>query len=293
MLSSMTGFSRASADENWGSLILEVSSVNSRYLEVTIHASRDLFGFEPLMQSVMRSKLERGKVQVKADLNLASTLLKGRLNVSVLRDYYIEVLNLQEKLGGPVPAVTDLFPLPGVTESAELVETLNDQIQPVLLRCLDQCVESLKKMRAIEGQAMEKDIRGNLNEYAHLIDAIAAKWKAVSVSFFSDYRARIAANIEQLGYTLDPGRLAQELVIQADKWDISEELTRSASHIHQFEVLLEKSEPVGRKIDFLLQEMNREINTIGSKAASTELRWLVVDGKTLLERIREQVQNVE
>lgn len=293
MLYSMTGFHCAKKDSPWGTLTVELSSVNSRYLEIAVRTDRELSSFEPLIQNDLRGRLAHGKVVARAEMRWASALMRERLNGDVLRDYYREIQELQGELGGPVPAVTSLLCLPGVTETSSLMDRTSGEVQTALFELLNQCADGLIKMRAVEGEALERDIMQNLEEYDRLLGKIDARWQSISPQFFDDYRAKITKTIAQLGYEADPARLAQELVILSDKWDISEELTRSSSHTSQFRTLLKTGGPVGRKLDFLVQEMNREINTMGSKSASTELRWLVVDGKTLLERIREQIQNVE
>ncbi len=293
LLASMTGFSRSRREHRWGSLTLELSSVNSRYLEVSIRASKDLFSLEPLIQSTLRSRLSRGKVQVRVDLNWAQGLRSSRLDQEALKGYYRAVMELQRELGGPEPSLDRLLSLPGVTEPAELQDLAREEVQPALLQALEEAIADLQEMRRREGAALERDILETLEGYDALMDRIAQAWQEASEQAFSDFQDRVRRTVERLGYQADPARLAQELVLQADKWDIAEELTRSRSHIGQFRDLLGQSGAVGRKLDFLLQEMNREINTMGSKAASTVVRWLVVEGKTLLERIREQVQNVE
>ncbi len=293
MLASMTGFSRVASEQPWGTLTLELSSINSRYLEISVRASKDLLSLEPLIQSTIRSNFARGKVQVRADLNWAQGVRGGRLNTEILKDYYAALLELPKSLGGPAPAWDQLLSLPGVTEPAELQELTRQEVQPTLVQCLEDAVRELQEMRLREGSVLEADIVQSLEGYSLLIGRIKDAWKDVSEKAFSDFQYRVSRTVERLGYEVDPARMAQELVIQADKWDISEELTRSESHIGQFGDLLRKGGTAGRKLDFLIQEMNREINTMGSKAASTEVRWLVVEGKTLLERIREQVQNVE
>lgn len=293
MLYSMTGFNRVRKDYSWGMISVEVSSVNSRYLELNIRTDREMTSFEPFIQNTVRNRLSRGKVLVRVEVRWAASLMKERLNLPALRDYYQELLKLRQELGGPEPVLSDLLDLPGVCENSMFAQSSNDELQRALAGALDEALDGLISMRAVEGDALVKDINGNLVDFESLIEKIAVGWKAVSKQVFADYREKITKNIAQLGYETDPARLAQELVILADKWDISEELTRSASHISQFRSLLDKGGTVGRKLDFLVQEMNREINTVGSKSASTELRWLVVDGKALLERIREQIQNVE
>lgn len=272
---------------------VEIASVNSRFLELNVRTDRELSGLEPLIQNTVRGRLARGKVSVRLAVRWTAGLMRDRLNMPVLRDYYREIQELQGELGGPVPSVTSLLALPGVTESFSPAENSQDEIRLTVVELLGTALDELISMRGTEGAALACDIGGNLDGYEALLSRISARWSEISQRVLDDYRVKITKNIVQLGFEADPARLAQELVILADKWDISEELTRSQSHVSQFRTLLTGGGAVGRKLDFLLQEMNREINTMGSKSANTDLRWMVVDGKTLLERIREQVQNVE
>ena len=132
MLYSMTGFHRVSQDFPWGTLAVELSSVNSRYLEIAVRADRELSGFEPLIQNALRGRLARGKVMVRAEVRWAPALMRERLNGDVLRDYYREIQELQGELGGPVPAVTSLLCLPGVTESSSLMDKTSGEVQSAL-----------------------------------------------------------------------------------------------------------------------------------------------------------------
>ena len=292
MLFSMTGFSRIRKVYPWGTLSVELSSVNSRYLEINARSDRELSGFEPFIQNTLRGRLQRGKVTVRTEVRWDASVMKDRLNAPLLCAYYEQLSLLQRELGGSVPSVESLLALPGIVEASPL-EGASDGLQSAVAEVLDEAVSALLKMRASEGEALASDITSNLDSYEKLVDGISEAWQEVSQKAFADYREKVTRNIAQLGYEADPARLAQELVVLADKWDISEELTRSRSHISQFRKILTGGGAVGRKLDFLLQEMNREMNTMGSKSASTELRWRVVDGKSLLERIREQIQNVE
>ena len=293
MLYSMTGFNRVKKDFPWGALSVELSSVNSRYLEINVRVDRELAGCEPLIQNIVRGRLARGKVSVRAEVKWADSVARDRLNVTALRDYYEEIIKLHSELGGPAPELSSLLGLPGVCEASSLKERAEDELHSALSELLINALDGLSEMRAAEGAALSADIVRNLDSYDELLQKIGARWQEISQNVFQDYRERVTKTIAQLGYETDPARLAQELVILADKWDIAEELTRSASHTAQFRKLIQDGGTVGRKLDFLVQEMNREINTMGSKSASTDLRWLVVDGKALLERIREQIQNVE
>lgn len=292
MLYSMTGFSRVRKSFPWGTLSIEMSSVNSRYLEVSVRSDRELTSFEPLIQNFVRGHLARGKVAVRLEVKWDASVIKDRLNVESFRSYYKELCSLHDELGGPVPTIESVLSLPGVIDASPMSESTCD-LQPALLEVLERAVSALLKMREVEGESLKKDITFNLDEYETLVKNISDEWQSISQKVFADYRDKVTKNISQLGYEADPARLAQELVILSDKWDISEEITRSESHISQFRKILSGGGAVGRKLDFLVQEMNREINTMGSKSASNELRWRVVDGKSLLERVREQIQNVE
>lgn len=293
MLHSMTGFSRVRREFPWGTLTIELQSVNSRYLETHVRTDRTLTSFEPLIQNSLRAKLARGKVRVQAGLVWAPSMMKPGLNLELLRGYYTAVAALADEMGAPVPSLERMMNLPGVTSVDSFESTTCEELNPAVADVLDDAISGLKSMRAEEGKAMEADLRLNLGLYRDLVSKIASSWKEIKDTVFAEYRERITGTIEQLGFKADEARLAQELVTMADKWDISEELTRSASHAGQFEGILDKGGVCGRKLDFLVQEMNREMNTIGSKSASTELRWLVVEGKTVIERLREQIQNVE
>ncbi|PIE55429.1 MAG: YicC family protein [Dethiosulfovibrio peptidovorans] len=293
MLTSMTGFSRVSKDQDWGTLTIELSSVNSRYLEIFVKTGRELSSEEPLIQRAIRKRLSRGKVQVRVDLAWTSEARMGCINTETLRGYVRQVQDaavpgVQEPI-----AIDGFLSLPGVVESPLSGATLQERVSPVVMPLLDRGLDELIAMRETEGEALMSHISGLLDNYSVVLRQIGDKWRDGADAAFEGLRDRVQAAAERYACSLDEGRLAQELTVIADKWDISEEISRTESHLRQFVNLLNGGGSRGRKLDFLLQEMNREINTMGSKVADAYVRWLVVEGKTILERIREQVQNVE
>jgi len=296
MLTSMTGFSRVSVDKDWGSLTVEFSSVNSRYLEVFVKSGRELASEDPLIQGAVKKRLNRGKVQVRVELSWASECRMGRINPDVLSSYLSQVKDVVLSMGDGSDELplNGILGLPGVLDlPSASSSSMKDEISSVLADLTSRGLDELVSMRESEGEKLLEDISGCLEDYRVIVSKIGSLWRGCADKAFESLKERVQAVADRFEISMDEGRLAQEMTVIADKWDISEELSRTDSHIGQFEKLLDEEGPRGRKLDFLLQEMNREINTMGSKVADAEIRWLVVDGKSLLERIREQVQNVE
>lgn len=294
MLTSMTGFSRVSSDREWGTLTVEIFSVNSRYLEVFVKTGRDLMSEEPIIHSALKKRLNRGKIQVRVDLSWSPDYRAGRINPEILSSYARQIKVIEEDLcrTDSVP-LESLLGLPGVSESPSLSPLIKDEMGNALRELVDSGIDKLITMRQKEGSELKKDLEGHLEVYESLVSKISSSWKDGADKAFSALKDRVDAVAERFGCSLDEGRLAQEMTFIADKWDISEEISRTQSHLGQFRSVMVDNGPVGRKLDFLLQEMNRELNTMGSKVSDSEIRWLVVEGKAVLERIREQVQNVE
>lgn len=294
MLTSMTGFSRVSLDREWGTLTVEIFSVNSRYLEVFVKTGRDLMSEEPSIHSALKKRLSRGKVQVRVDLSWSPGYRAGRINSEVLASYAGQIKAIGSGLGCPdnVP-LEALLGLPGVTEPPSLSSSVRDEIGEAIRGLIDSGIDSLICMRQKEGAELDLDLKGHLEIYESLVGRVSSSWKDGADRAFSALKDRVDAVAERFGCSVDEGRLAQEMTFIADKWDISEEISRTQSHLGQFKSVMVEDGPIGRKLDFLLQEMNRELNTMGSKVSDSDIRWLVVEGKTVLERIREQVQNVE
>jgi uncharacterized protein (TIGR00255 family) len=294
VLLSMTGFSRESESFKWGTLSVEISSINHRYLDVSIRLPRELSFCEPSINDQVRSSLRRGKVRLSVDVTWPSDLLAVTVNSDILKNYYYQIQKIQEDLHISDPInIVSLLHLPGVTDSPSNRQDMEKEVEQALEDIVRKAVSSLQVMREKEGAHLEEDINTHLSSFHGFLNNIQNRWINARDEAMVETRERIKKILEENGPDLDEGRIAQEIALMADKWDISEELTRAESHIKKFQSILKSSESEGRKMDFLIQEMNREINTIGSKVTDSDIRWLVVEAKTALERIREQVQNVE
>lgn len=293
MIRSMTGFSRETGVFEWGTLILELSSVNHRYQELSPRLPRELASFEPYITNRLRQGVGRGKLRCSVELRWADQYRTASLNSELLSIYYNQLAELAGRLGSPEPpSLEALLALPGVFDSPSQ-GGLEEEIKTALEALLGRAVDNLLQMRATEGASLLLAIREYLASLGALTDSLERAWSIRRDGIIEETRERIAAFLEEASLEADQNRIAQEIVILSDKWDISEEFVRTRSHLRQFESILNAKESEGRKLDFLLQEMNREVNTIGSKIADAELRWMVVEAKAILEKIREQVQNVE
>jgi len=294
MLNSMTGFSRVSRDYQWGSIIMELSTVNHRYQEITTRVPKELSSFDPLLNQQLRKAFARGKIRLRVELVLASTMKAARIDPVILESYFREIHSVSENLNLDTRIeIGDLLDLPGVLDSPSLSALLDAEGENALSETLEDAVASVRIMREMEGRHLLEDILMNLENYRTHIAGIEGAWQISRDSALQGLKDRISDLMEGMNCTVDEGRLAQEIAMMSDKWDISEELSRTRSHLEKFDEILKEKEALGRKLDFLIQEMNREINTIASKVPDPGIRWLVVEGKTTLEKIREQVQNVE
>jgi uncharacterized protein (TIGR00255 family) len=295
---SMTGFGRASREIEGLGLEVEVRSVNHRHLDLRVRLPRVLTDQEAAIKKRIQGVLSRGKVDVTVNLTMSVAATTVEIDKEIAAQYVEASRALRERhsLGalGETLDVAALLALPGVTR---VVET---EIDPEILvgplrDAIEEAIEALIAMRAVEGESLSIEIEGRLARVAELADAFEGRAGEVLAVAKQRLHKRAEQIKREVGL-LDDARLHQEIVIAADRLDITEELVRLKSHVAQFRETLEsadRGEPVGRRLDFLLQELGRETNTVGSKANDAPLAQDVVELKTELERIREQVQNVE
>ncbi len=298
MLFSMTGFSRSQEERPWGTLTAEVSSVNHRYQEVSVRSPRDLAGFEPLIQSMVRKGFHRGKVVVRLEVNWHSQYRAVDINPDVLKSYFHQVGQIRRELDLPgTTPLEQLISLPGVTErSLSESEDIRDQLEETLKTLIGSALEDWTTMRIKEGEDLQNEIMSHLEEFEAIVAKVEDRWSEARDQAIESLRDRIRTLVEKLPgqwTDMEESRFAQEVSVLADRWDVSEELARIHSHLQKFHNMAQSKGALGRKLDFLIQELNREINTTGSKVQDAEIRWLVVEAKASLERIREQIQNVE
>ena len=294
MLTSMTGFGRAQKNGVWGNLSVEISSVNHRFQEVFLRLPRELGSWEIALDRQIRRSFSRGKVEVRVVVSWAPVLRAASVREDVLEKYVRSVETVGKKLGLSREGTLESYlGLPGVLEPGEAQESVRGQLEEDLREVLEQALHAWQLMRRNEGANLEEDLTTHLTSYQSRLEDISTLWPGARDEALRNMVARLQALLDQSGLRLDEARFAQEAVVLADRWDVAEELSRSASHVAQFRSVMAEEGGVGRKLDFLTQEMNREVNTMGSKVSDGRIRWLVVEAKADLERMREQIQNVE
>lgn len=295
MLTSMTGFGRASEKCPAGQFVAEVSSVNHRFLEVSVRVPREMMSFETVIQQRIRDTARRGKVQVRLEVAWAPEFRALELKEEVLETYLSRLTDFYRKIGrdGTVdPAV--LLSLPGVFESpAQDEESWREEIGEVVETVVRKAIEKWIEMRREEGDHLHGAILENLDTLGNLTLELGAAADKARGEALDNLRKRVEEVMSLSEEAVREQRLAQEIVLLSDRWDVSEEIARLKSHLVKFREAMEKGEAVGRKLDFLSQEINRELNTLDSKVSAADVRWMAVEGKTTLEKIREQVQNIE
>jgi uncharacterized protein (TIGR00255 family) len=294
MFLSMTGFGRASHTLAWGTVTLEIASVNHRYQEINVRLPKEIASFESSIVASLRSALKRGKIRLNAEIDWTGEYKMAALDTDALRAYYGQLQKAAEQLKiPPVSDLTNLLTLPGVCDAPRFHEE-NEEDQGKFLEMLTvAAVEALMEMKKSEGAKLQKVVELDLQEFERLVDALSARWSEASSESWESLKTRIEKVMERFDLEIDQNRIAQEVSLMADKWDVSEELKRLSGHVSKFKEIASGKDSEGRKLDFLIQEMNREVNTMGSKVGDAEFRWMVVDAKSCLERIREQIQNVE
>jgi uncharacterized protein (TIGR00255 family) len=286
MIRSMTAFAGAEHITPWGTLGCELRSVNHRFLEIGVRLPEELRALEPQLRERVSARISRGKL----DLVLRLRSPEGGATLAVNDALVAQLATLAQRLDDQFPNLrvefSDLLQLPGVLKSEAADPAV---LQAEALALLDRVVEDFVVAREREGAKLATAI----SERVDAIERIAAEVRTLIPAIRDGQRAKLAARLADLSHPVDPGRAEQELVLWLQKLDVDEELDRLASHIAEIRRVLKQREPVGRRLDFLLQEFNREANTLGSKSVDSRTSNAAVDLKVLIDQIREQVQNIE
>lgn len=256
---------------------------------------REFSSWEPWFHQQLRKYFRRGKLQARLEAVFAPSLKTGRVSREVLASYCAELLEAQRALGQKKElALENMLALPGVLELPRFDGgSESEKLGWIFEKLVGDTARDWLAMRELEGGHLRDEIFTHLSELEVLTAEIEEKWLPAKETAWQAMRGRVAEMLESLGEKPDETRYLQEMVILSDKWDVSEELARLKSHIAKFRLTGDENEPSGRKFDFIIQEMNREVNTLDSKVASAEIRWLAVSAKAALERMREQIQNLE
>lgn len=291
MIKSMTGYGRAKLSKDDREYQIEIKSVNHRYLDISVRIPKQLSYLEETIKKEIAKKVKRGKIDVF--VTFENNSLEGKeikINTELAKAYIDELKKLAEKEN----ILSDIQ----VTEISKYPDVLNiqssqddEKITEEVLETVTIATDNLVQMRETEGNKISEDLLKRLNIINKKVEEIAK----LSTGLIEEYVVKLRERIQEILKTdiVDETRLAQETVIFADKSSIQEELTRLNSHIHQFKTLLNNEGAIGKKLDFIIQEMNRESNTIASKSVKLEITNLVIEIKTELEDIREQIQNIE
>lgn len=292
MLKSMTGFGRAKYEENSREYIVDIKSVNNRYSDISIKMPKNISFLEEKVKQKITSAISRGKVEIFITFNNYSDKGKNiRINSELAKLYINEIKQLSDETNNSqLINIQEILKLPDVL-NIQLDEEAEKLIWNELEIALSEAINNFLNMRKKEGLKIQTD----LEERISLIEQNVNKVDNISSGLVQEYIVKLKKRINEIlkNNVVDDNRLAQEVVIYSDKCSIEEELTRLKSHIVQFRDLLKSDTANGKKIDFLIQEMNRETNTIGSKANNLQITNYVIEIKTELENIREQIQNVE
>jgi uncharacterized protein (TIGR00255 family) len=289
MIRSMTGFARRERQGPWGTLTCELRSVNHRYLELSLRLPDDLRGLEGDARQILGSVLRRGKVDAGVYLRgSTATVAALELNTALAEQVLTRAAEVNRMAGGTAGTIDplDVLRWPGVIRETER------DISPLAAEAtalLRETAADLNEARAREGARIREMLAQRCEALREIVATLRAKLPELSAQI----RARVAERVAQLGTQVDPERLEQEIVLLAYKMDVEEELDRVGSHLTETLQVLDSTEAVGRRLDFLMQEFNREANTLSSKSQDVEMTRAAVDMKVLIEQMREQVQNVE
>jgi uncharacterized protein (TIGR00255 family) len=292
MLKSMTGYGKSESVSDDGKISVEIRSVNHRYGEISVKLPRQFISLEGEIKKRVSDRFKRGKIDIFINLELPTgSAAPPQVNLPLAKAYHDAFVALNHHLGiyEPIPA-SIIIAQRDVLTSQEVAPDL-ENISAALFSTLSDAMDSFENMRIVEGEALFSEIDGRISIISGIVESVSVRAPIAVAANVERLKERIARLLGDL--QLDEMRLAQEVALIADRMEITEELVRLRSHVKQFNALLDMDEPVGRKLDFLLQEMNREVNTIGSKANDAEITSMVVELKSEMEKVREQIQNVE
>jgi uncharacterized protein (TIGR00255 family) len=291
MVISMTGFGRSRAESETFSVNVEVKTVNHRFCEINIRMPRQLLKLEDKIKKKINQQMRRGRAEVFITIEGEGTVTrKVRVDWKLIEEYHLFIKQAREKYN--IEGKVTLQDLLNRSEFIHIEESDdgNEELENLILMATEEAVLLLKQMRMAEGEELKKDLLTSIS----LVEIHIEELQKYAPQVVTAYKDRLQKRIQEfINGQLDETRVLTEVALFADKVDINEEITRLKSHIHQFLKTMEEQEPVGRKLDFLIQEMNRETNTVGSKANDSNIAKKVVEIKSLLEKLKEQVQNIE
>jgi len=291
---SMTGFGEAHVETDGLRVSVEVRAVNHRFLKTAVRVTEGYTAFVPLVEGVLRQRMRRGTVHAQVRIALTQLVHRFRIDERMLECYWRQLEDLRNRwqLAEPVPLAT-LLSLPGVVVAETQPELSESDCWPVVEKALRQALDEMDRMRAEEGRAMLVSAKSICDQALRIVEQVQARMPAMLEAYRLRLHERLTALLAERQMMLEPGDLLREVALLAERSDIEEEVTRLRSHFDQFVRLLDSEQCTGRRLEFLTQEMHREVNTIGAKVSDLAVAQMVVDLKTCVERLREMVQNIE
>ena len=295
MFLSMTGFGSSSQEFTWGTVSVEITSVNHKYQDFSARLPRELSSLESRILALLRSSIGRGKVKFSADITWNPGARIPILDEEGLMALVAQVRKLAKRNHlDSVRDITNFLLVPGIFDAnTSLAEHAAHETPEVWDDLVKRAVDSLMEMKRSEGQKLKAKVEEDLNLLVKITNTLRERWEVANAEALESLRTRIENVMEHYNLEVDANRVAQEVALMSDKWDVSEEVVRLEAHAEKFRQVMEAKDSSGKKLDFLIQEMNREVNTMGSKVADAQFRWGTVEAKTCIERMREQIQNIE
>jgi uncharacterized protein (TIGR00255 family) len=292
MLKSMTGFGRGEGETTLGKTGVEIRSINHRYSDINLKLTKRFNPLEGRIKELIRSEVSRGRIDVSIKLDTTGEgKIQFDVDLSLAEQYYkaLQLLKERFQLRGEITLehLAGAKDLITAKEEVEDVESFWQELVPIL----KQSIKDMDQMKRAEGISLGKDLGQRLDRISQLLEETRMRFPLTLKAYQERFKEKLRILLE--GAELDPSRFQQEVAFWAERTDITEELVRAESHLVQFRAMLESDDPVGRKMDFLLQEIHREVNTISSKVNDAEVSQKSVEIKSELEKIREQVQNIE
>jgi uncharacterized protein (TIGR00255 family) len=296
MIHSMTGFGRAAgALSSRYFVAVTAKSVNHRFLETSVRLPEYLWEAESLVRAIASETFSRGKLDISIRVQrTAQPEYNVRINAQLAGTVVPQLKSIAEELGlGTTFSGSDLLRVPDLLQVEAVDAEITDDEREALTKLVREAFAQMLAMRAREGESLYADVASRLGHIRELQQQLSEHREEIRGEMLASYQQRVQEIASAAGIEVNQDRIAQEVVLMVEKGDIAEELTRLAHHVDQIEKAIGRKEPAGKKLDFLSQEMLREVNTMGSKSRSAVLRTVVVELKTEVERVREQVQNVE
>ena len=293
MIRSMTGYGAAERVTETVRVAVEIRAVNNKFLKVTVRRPEGLGSAEAAIERQVRDRISRGTVTVNLTVEPRGAAARAPINTEVLAAYRRDLERLASETGGGEVSLEALLALPGVVGSDEVrlteIETLGAEVEAAVAEALRR----LDAMRETEGRATAQDMETTLGDLERGVAAIEPRASEVVEAYRDRLQERVSALLDGMEVPADDAMLVREVAFFAERSDVNEELSRLKSHVSQFRALFEEAGPVGRKLEFLTQEMVREVNTLGSKSSDLDISRQVVDMKAKVDRLREQTQNIE